>query len=137
MAMGKNILFYGAFEQVVRRLSRMQRRHLAEFLHLGRVEIAHANGANFSCPMQFAHGFRNFRERGMRIRPTHLVEIDDVCLQPAQQIVGFFDDLCLAGVAKRLSVFPVEPPLSGDEPRLRRAPTASAFPTISSERPKP
>src|SRR5881398_2094268 len=101
----------------------MQRRHLAKFLYLGRAEIAHPDGANLSRAMQRAHGFRDLRDRGMRIRPVHLVEIDYVGLQTAQGILGFLDDPRLARVTKRLSVFPVESDLGGDEHAL--APTAN------------
>ena len=72
-AVGKNVLFDGAFEQVIGRLSGMQRRDLAKFLHLGRAEIANADRANFSGAMQFAHGVRDFRDRRVRIRPMDLV----------------------------------------------------------------
>src|SRR5258705_9542484 len=96
----------------------MQRRHLAKFLHLDRAEIAHSDGANLSRPIQLAHGFRALRDRRVRIRPVHLVEIDDVGLQTAQGILGFLDDPRLARVTKRLSVLPVESDLGGDEHAL-------------------
>ena len=53
----------------------------------------------------------------------HLVEIDDVGSQTAQGVLCFLDDPCLARVTKRLSVFPVESDLGGDEHTL--APTAN------------
>ena len=122
-AIGKHVLFDGAFEQIVGRLRGVQRRYLAKFRHLRRAEIADADGANLSGSMQFAHGVGDFRDRGVRIRPVHLIEIDDVGLQTPEGRFGFRDDPCLAGVAKRLAVFPVESDLGGDEHAL--APTAN------------
>src|SRR6266851_1554888 len=99
----------------------MQRRDLAKFFHLGRAEIAHADGANLSRAVQFTHGFRDLRKRRMRIRPMDLIQIDDIGLQTAQGILGFLDDPRLAGVTKRLSVLPVESDLGGDERALAPA----------------
>ena len=99
----------------------MQRRDFAKFFHLGRAEITDADGANLSRAVQFAHGFRDFRKRRMRVRPMDLIQIDDVGLQTAQGILGFLDDPRLAGVTKRLSVLPVESNLGGDECTLAPA----------------
>ncbi len=48
------------------------------------------------------------------VRPVHLVEIDGVGLEPPQRGFGFLDDPRLAGIAKWLTVLPVEPDLGGD-----------------------
>jgi hypothetical protein len=100
----------------------MQRRHFPKFLHLGRAEIADADGANLSGSVQLAHGLGDFRDRRIRVRPVHLVEIDDVGLQPPQGSLGFLDDPRLAGVAKRLAVLPVQSDLGGDVDALAPAP---------------
>jgi hypothetical protein len=64
----------------------------------------------------------------------HLVEIDDVGLQATQGIFGFLDDPCLAGIAKRLSVLPVQSDLGGDKRALASPANGQRF---SAERPKP
>ncbi len=50
-----------------------------------------------------------------------LIQVDHVGLQSAQGTLGFLDDPRLAGVAKRLSVLPVESNLGGDERALASA----------------
>jgi hypothetical protein len=99
----------------------VQRRHFAKFIHLGRAEIADADGANLSLAMQFAHGFGDLRDRRVRVRPVDLIEVDHVGLQTAQGILGLLDDPRLAGIAKRFAVLPVQSDFGGDERVLAAA----------------
>ena len=100
----------------------MQRRDGAELVHLCRAEIADADGANFSRPVERGHGVRDLGDRRIGVRPMHLVEIDDVSLQAPQGLFCFLDDPRPAGIAKRLAVGPVEPDLGGNDGVFAAAP---------------
>src|SRR5579863_10569731 len=99
----------------------MQRCHLSKFVHLGWAEIADADRADLAGAMQCAHGFRDFRNRCVRIGPVNLVEIDGVSLQPAQGILDLRDETCLSSISEWLAILPVEAGLCCDN-----CPTASS-----------
>src|SRR5271163_662915 len=111
----EDVLFDRAFKQVVGRLYRLHRRHLAEGLDLRRTEIADADEPDLAGALKFRHRRRRFLNRHVGIGPVHLIEVDDVGAETSQRIVNFFMNASLAGVAERLSVLPVKADLGGDD----------------------
>jgi hypothetical protein len=67
----------------------------------------------------------------------HLIDVDDVGLETPQGLVNLPDNSLPAGIAEWLAVLPIEADLVATIARLRCCLSASAFPTISSERPNP
>ena len=110
-----------ALEQIVRRLRRMQRRGRAKHVHLGRIEVAHADRVDLAGAIEPRQRLGGVVDRHQRIGPVHLVEVDRVDAQPAQRRLRFLDDALRAAVAKRAAVVPAEPGLGGDDGALALA----------------
>src|SRR5208337_5118617 len=93
----------------------MDRRSAAELLHLANGEIAHADGADLSLLEQPMHCLRCFFDRGLRVRPVDLVDIDVIGTKPSQRVFELALDPIPAGIAKNLAVLPFKPDLRGDD----------------------
>ena len=63
---------------------------------------------------QSLHRVGGFLYRRIRVRPMHLIDVDEVGAQAAQRILDFVVDAGAAGVAERLAVLPVEPDFRRD-----------------------
>src|SRR4029077_5432814 len=100
-----------ALEEIIGRLHAMQRGDLAKSLDLLHREITDADGADLATLQKIVHLPGGLLDRHRRVRPMHLIEIDDVRLEPAQGFVDFTHDPRTAGVAEHLSVPPLEPDL--------------------------
>src|SRR6266404_351891 len=105
----------GAFEKVVGRLQHVQWGHLAEALHLGNREVAHADGADFPLPVKRAHGLGGFLHRHQRVGPMDLVDVDVVGTQAAQRIIDFLHDSGARRIAIDFSVAPFQSCFGGND----------------------
>src|SRR5258707_7951157 len=112
---GQNTLLRLAFKEIVWRLGRVQRRDRAKRTHLLDREITDSNRADFSSPMKFGHRLGHLLDRRIRIRPVHLIDVDNVSTQPAQRILDLLVDPRPAAVAERLALAPIKTDLGGDQ----------------------
>src|SRR6266404_5702536 len=99
-------------EEIIGRLHAMQRGDLAKSLDLLHRKITDADGADLAPLQKIVHRLGGLLNRHRRVRPMHLIEIDDVRLEPAQGFFDFAHDPRTAGVAEHLSVPPLEPDLA-------------------------
>src|SRR5580704_11095976 len=78
----EDVVFDGAFKQIVGRLHRLHRCNLAEGLDLRRIEIADADYPNLAGAVQVGHRSRDFLDRYVGIGPMHLIDVDGIGPQP-------------------------------------------------------
>ena len=136
---GEHVRLDRALEQIVGRLHGVQRRNARE-------TRPSAPGKKLLTPMarilpalsRSLMRAGGFLDRRVRVRPMHLIEIDQsVRSRRSESSISLTDARAAARCGTRLLVLPIEPDFGGDNGRLRRPPSARALPTISSDRPKP
>src|SRR4029077_9264558 len=118
----KDVLFDLPLEQIVGRLDGGKRRSLPEAIHLLRRKIADADGANFSLAAKGIERSCRLLERNRRVRPMHLIDVDDVGLEAAKRVLELIAQPRRRGVAQELAASPVKPDLGGDD--RTRSPSA-------------
>ncbi len=133
---GRTSYFDGAFEQVVRRLRRLHGRNLAKGFNMRGTEIADADHSNLA-GAEVRHRRRGFLDRHVGIGPMDLIDVDDIGVQPLEGILDLLLNARPAALRNGWPFFQSRPTLVAIRTRLRSPPSASALPTISSERPKP
>src|SRR5229473_8649155 len=78
-------LFDLALEEIVGRLCCMNRSDQPKFIHLLRRKIAYANRADLALLEERGHSVGGLFNRSRRIRPVHLVDVDDLSPEPSQR----------------------------------------------------
>src|SRR5258706_10286961 len=97
-AIGQDIGFDAALEQIIRRLQHMKRRDAAKLLHLHDRKIADPDGADFSLEMQLVHHLCRFFDPNQRVGPVNLINVDVVGSKSAQGVIDFLDETGAAGI---------------------------------------
>src|ERR1700722_6113284 len=115
LAIGQNLRFNAAFEQVVRRLKDMQRGHFPEALDLSYREIADADGADLALFVKRSHRLGGFLHRHQGVRPMNLIDVDVIGAQATQRLIDFSQDPLAGGVPIDLAVAPFQSRLGGDD----------------------
>src|SRR4029077_11742298 len=94
----QHIRLDGTLKEVVWRLHGVELGVSAEHTHLGWRKIADADRPNLTLAAQVFHRPRGLCNRGLKVRPMHLIEIDDISAQPSQRILDFLADASGAGI---------------------------------------
>ncbi len=110
----QDVLLDLALEQIIGGLHRLEGRSGAEAVHLRRTEITDPDRPDLSLTAKVIERPRRLLERHGFVGPMHLINVDDIGLQPAQRILELLPKLLRRGVAKNLAAAPVEPRLGGD-----------------------
>ncbi len=114
LAVGEHVLLNLPLEQVVRRLTGLDRCCLAKDIHLrGRI-VADTDCAYLSRLVKLSHSRGGLFERNERIGPVDLIYVDVVGLQPAKRVLHFGCDPCSGCIAEDSPILPLQGNFCGD-----------------------
>ena len=99
----------------------MDRRDLAESVHLRRAEVADADRPDLARLEQLPEDQGGLLERHLGIGPVDLVEVDAVGLQAPQRLLHLLAHPLRRGVPEHPAALPVEPDLGRDHRALAAA----------------
>jgi hypothetical protein len=126
-AIGQDLDFHVALEEVVRRQDDVKRSDAPEALDLGYREIADADRPDLALLQEHAHCVGRLFDRNQSIRPVDLVDIDVVRLQASQRLVDLMQDAFAAGITKGTITAPVETGFGCDHHSIPRAGCGDRF----------
>jgi hypothetical protein len=111
----QDIVFNLTFEQIRRRLNRVDWRGGLETRHLPRRMIARSDGANPALVVELTKRSSRLFDRKEEIGPVHLVDVNVVGLKTTERVLKFLENPFVCRIAFNFARGPVDADLGGED----------------------